>query len=81
MDIEPSAIVFIILVVLFFVFRFLALWYWRVNEIVGNQKQQIELLEKQIDQNLDIIALLEMLQGIDPNAEPTNSLSDCQPGC
>lgn len=36
---------------LFMLIRFILLWYWRVNEIVENQEQQIDLLRQILEQS------------------------------
>ena len=36
-----------ILITLFFIFRELVLWYWKVKVIINNQNRTNELLEKQ----------------------------------
>ena len=55
-DLTPFAWLFLAFLIAFMVFRFVALWYWRVNEIVG-------LLKKQNEHSARIIELLETSTG------------------
>ena len=43
---SQTLIVVVVLVVLFIVFRSFTLWYWKIDEIVKNQKDQLEVLNQ-----------------------------------
>ena len=49
-----TLIVAVVLVVLFIVFRSFTLWYWKIDEVLTNQKDQLEVLKQILDQqNID----------------------------
>jgi ABC-type transport system involved in cytochrome bd biosynthesis fused ATPase/permease subunit len=59
---ESSSALFALLVVLvvFLICRELICWYWKLNAIVANQKQQSETLK----------SILEEIKKLSPKAEP-----------
>ena len=64
----------IILILLFLAFRAIVLWYWRINESIRLLGQQKILLDKSVEQNARIIALLEKVAG-ESNSTDDTSLS------
>jgi len=48
-DLVTYLILFLLIIGIFIVIRSIALWYWRITEIVNNQIQQIQLLKNQND--------------------------------
>lgn len=49
MDLK-TFIVLGVVVLLFMIFRSFTLWYWKIDELVENQKEMIRLLKKQVDE-------------------------------
>lgn len=47
MDFVQLSLIVVVAGAVFFLFREIFTWYWKLNEIVNNQKAQIELMKKQ----------------------------------
>ena len=45
------AIVIVISILMFFLIRNIMLWYWKITELIKNQKEQIRLLRKIAGEN------------------------------
>lgn len=67
MSIELSLLTVAIVVGLFFLFRSVALWYWKINDLVARNDKQIELLTTIATQNRRIIeqqaSLIDLKKG------------------
>lgn len=66
-------ITLVVLLVLFLIFRGVLLWFWKVDVIVDNQKEQINQFKKIVEQNELIINGLSFL-----NVDQTNLIKDIQ---
>lgn len=62
----------IIGLVIFFVIREVMLWYWRINDIIKNQNEQLDQMDMLIgEMSVQNKLLLRIVEQIEPVEEPT----------
>lgn len=59
---------FVIIIVLFLVFREIVCWYWKINDMVKNQNTQIDLLRQQ-NKYLELLCKAEGLKAKEKKSE------------
>lgn len=66
----------IVILLIFFVARELMCWYWKINDIIKNQEEQLDQMDMLLgEMSVQNKLLLRIVQQIEPEDEPEDNES------